>query len=193
MSDDNRKSGPRTSGLLGDLESIRSLLEEDEAQRDERAADEEHAAPEPAGTESHAEDEDVPLLEDVVHGGVSVNETFFSGQGDFQDDSDASGLDEEIFKALLSDEWRDSARTLLDQARQAIERHQTEWTPEHTDELNAALKVRIDETVQQWLRHAVQNHVDELRQSLLAALSDEIGRTVDAQFQRNPDEDPDGE
>lgn len=193
MSDDNRKSGPRTSGLLGDLESIRSLLEEDEAQREDRAADEEQAGPEPEGTESHADDEDVPLLEDVVHGGVSVNETFFSGQGDFQDDSDASGLDEEIFKALLSDEWRDSARTLLDQARQAIERHQTEWTPEHTDELNAALKVRIDETVQQWLRQAVQNHVDELRQSLLAALSDEIGRTVDAQFQRNPDEDPDGE
>lgn len=189
MSDDKRKSGGQTSGLLGDLESIRSLLEE--AEPADPAAD--HAA---SGGDTGGDD-DVPLLEDVVHGGVSVNETFFSGEGDFQDSGEASGLNEDVFKALLSDEWRESARELLDQAREAIEQHQTEWTPAHTDELNEALKVRMDQTLQQWLREALASRVDELRHTLLTALSDEIQRSIERQFgdrpRHRPDEEPDGE
>jgi hypothetical protein len=188
MSNDKPKPGTNTSGLLGDLESIRSLLEDEISHEDPPSRAEPEPEPEP-----EEDDADVPLLEDVVRGGVSVNESFLSGQGDFQESADASGLNEEIFKALLSDQWRESARTLIDQAREAIEQHQTEWTPEHTDELNAALKVRIDETVQQWLLDAVQRHIDDLRGSLLDALSAEIRATIDARFnQPSPDEDSDG-
>jgi hypothetical protein len=188
MSNHKRPSGGRTSGLLGDLESIRSLLEEseDSSRKDHEAPPESR----PAGRsrpESDDSDEDVPLLQDVVHGGVSVSETFLSGQGPFDDSTGETGLNEEIFKALLSDEWRESARELLDEARMAIEQHQT-------DELNAALKVRIDETVQQWLREVVQTRIDDLRWQLLQALSEQIHITINAQFnQQSPDEDPDGE
>jgi hypothetical protein len=178
MSDEKRKGSKRTSGLLGDLESIRSLLEENDEPRDEEAG----------------EDEDVPLLEDVVRGGVSVNESFLSGEGDFTETGEGSGLNDEIFKALLSDEWREAARDLLDEARAAIEKHQHEWTPEHTDELNQALKVRIDETVQQWLRQVVQSRIEELRSRLLEAVSGQIRTTIDEQFNRtSTHEDPDGE
>jgi len=176
MSDRERPSSGHSSGLLGDLESIRSLLEENA----------ENPAP--------PEDDEVPLLEDVVHGGVSVNETFVSGEGDFADSDEASGLNEDIFRALLSDEWRQSARELLDEARAAIEKHQTEWTPEHTDELNAALKVRIDETMQQWLRDLVASRIDDLRRELLTAMSEQIRTTIDEQFQhKTRHEDPDGQ
>ncbi len=188
MSDGKRHSGRRTSGLLGDLESIRSLLEEADASSPAERDDE------PDASADAGRDEDVPLLEDVVHGGVSVNETFMAGEGDFRETPDASGLNEELFRALLSDEWRESARALLDEARDAIEQHQTEWTPQHTDELNAALKVRIDETVQDWLREVVQSRVDELRQALLETLRQQIHITIDRQFNRTAaDEDPDGE
>lgn len=208
MSDEKRQAG--ASGLLGDLESIRSLLEESEAharaggRRDgpsEQAAassegqqEEPPAQPEPP-PEPQDLDQDVPLLEDVVHGGVSVSESFVSGEGDFAESAgEPSALDEDIFKALLSDEWRESARDMLDQARAAIERHQTEWTPEHTDELNAALRVRIDETVERWLQEAVASRIDELRQTLLAAVSAQIAETIDAQFnQTSSNEEPDGE
>lgn len=172
MSDDrgDPKAGSERnpSDLLGDLESIRSLLDED--------------------------DDDVPLLEDVVHGGVSVNETFLAGEGDFTEGDEASsGLNDELFKALLSDEWRDSARELLDEARAAIERHQADWTPRHTDELNQALRARIDSTVQEWLQAVVRERVDELRQALLAAVSDQIRSTIAEQFGRDAkDEDTDG-
>lgn len=176
MSDRETPTGGNTSGLLGDLESIRSLLEENEQVR------------------KQAGEDDVPLLEDVVHGGVSIKETFVGGEGDFTAGEDTSGLNEDIFKALLSDEWRESARELLDEARAAIEQHQTEWTPEHTDELNAALKVRIDETMQRWLRDLVASRIDDLHRELLTAMSEQIRATIDEQFQRNPPhEDPDGQ
>lgn len=195
--------GPRkrpTSGLLGDLETIRSLLQEEENERQatgQRSADE---APPPdserdsgAADTAGPEDDDVPLLEDVVHGGVSINESFLSGEGDFVDSGEASGLNDEIFKALLSDEWRESARDLMDQARAAIEEHQTEWTPAHTDELNEALKVRIDETLQHWLRTVVLSRIDELRRELLDAVSEQIHDTIAEQSEANTREDPDGE
>jgi len=173
MSDD-KGGGKPTRGLLGDLESIRSLLDDRE--------------------EISEDDAEVPLLEDVVHGGVSVNESFLSGEGDFIETAGTSGLDEEIFKALLSDEWREAARGLLDQARAAIEQHQSDWTPEHTDELNQALKARIDETVQQWLRQVVQNRIDELGALLLQAVSEELRTAVDRQLnEATTDEDPDAE
>lgn len=203
MSNDKGKSGKterRTSGLLGDLESIRTLLDESE-----------DAASRPGGRavaprapsrkefgrsrDGGSDDDDVPLLEDVVHGGVSINETFLSGEGDFvEEGGEESGLNDELFKALLSDEWRESARELLDEARDVIEQYQGEWTAEHTEELNQALKARIDETLQQWLADLVRSRMDELRAELLQAVSEQIRITIEAQLDPSrPREDPDGE
>ncbi|MEQ8483306.1 MAG: hypothetical protein RIB46_02990 [Pseudomonadales bacterium] len=174
MSNPKRPANPGTSALLGDLESIRSLLQ----------------PPDGEEPEDEVPDDEVPLLEDVVHGGVSVNESFLSGEGDFTASEDSSGLNEDLFKALLSDDWRDSARDLLDQARAAIEQHQNEWTPAHTDELNQALKVRIDETLQAWLRDLVQSRMDDLRATLLAAMEREIEDVVSARLlDQNSNED----
>lgn len=189
MSDGKRRPGDKNTGeLLGDLESIRSLLAENETPKpaaDDRA---------PGDAAQRDADEDVPLLEDVVHGGVSVNETFLAGEGDFAETGGESALNEDIFKALLSDEWRESARELLDEARAVIERHQDEWTPQHTDELNRAIEARIDETLQQWLRDVVRSRIDELRRELLTAVSAEIRTTVAQQFSQSPKhEGPDGE
>jgi hypothetical protein len=133
-----------------------------------------------------------------VDGGVTLNESFLSGAGSFQQSGEHGGdeqsrLNDEIFKALLSDEWRESARELLDDAHSAIEAQQSEWTPQHTDALNAALQVRIDETLQRWLRQAVLNGIDDLRREVLESVRQELGRTVAAQFNsKSPHEDLDG-
>lgn len=174
MSNPKRPGNPGTSALLGDLESIRSLLQ----------------PPDAGDADDDVPDDEVPLLEDVVHGGVSLNESFLSGEGDFDPGREGSGLDDDLFKALLSDDWRDSARDLLDHARAAIEQHPDEWTPAHTDELNQALKVRIDETLQAWLRDLVQSRMDDLRATLLAAMEREIEDVVSARLlDQNSNED----
>jgi hypothetical protein len=158
MSDPKRPPANRTSALLGDLESIRTLLEQ------------------PGAVEPVGDDDDVPLLEDVVHGGVSVNETFLSGEADFEETGPESHLDEDLFKALLSERWRDSARELLDQTRAAVGQHRESWTPAHTDELNSALKARIDDALQRWLHELVHSRVHELHALLLDVIHTEIDR-----------------
>lgn len=203
MTKQDRKSDAQASGLLGDLESIRTLLDDgDAAPRGDRhdsgdAEDADEAAPASVDDGADADagnDADVPLLEDVVHGGVGLNQTFFAGEGDFAEDADEpshSGLDEALFKTLLSEEWRDNSRDLLEDVRDTIERDQAEWTPAATEDLNEALQERIDETIDAWLHDLVARHIDELRQVLLDAVGDQLQASVRSQL--TPDGDPDGQ
>lgn len=206
MSDRNPPSGS-TSALLGDLESIRALLAEQQAaaqQAVEQGAsgsgtgtgtDEDDPAGDAHGAPQSglADDEEVPLLEDVVQGGVSVSEAFLSGEGDFGDSDSASALRDDVFQALLSDEWRESADHLIGQARGALETAPALWSADDTEALNAALKIRVDETLQRWLRAAVLNGIDDLRRELLEAVRQQLAESISARFnETSPDEDPDG-
>jgi len=165
----NKSDERSPDDLLDDLESIKDLLDEEDG-----------------GDQPDTDDaltvggKSVPLLDDMVDGALKLEETSFSrfepplGESD----STRSRLNEDLFDALLGDEWKDSAADILTEARGAIEAHRNEWTPEDTDELNDALRVRIDATLSEWLRKTVRAHLGELRTELLhaaeAAISDRI-------------------
>ena len=187
------------SALLGDLESIRTLLEDDD--------DDAPTLPEPA-----SDDIEVPVLEDIVDtdinntvgGGSSVPESVNCGAGDWVPESGSAtdsppptgvsagsatesppatvgrpGLGDDLFRALLSDEWRASANEILEQARHVIGEHRADWTPAETDSLNDALKVRIDATIQGWMRGMVVKHMADLHELLLRELADELRSAID--------------
>lgn len=147
--------------LLGDLESIRKLLEDEEGEIQQK----------PAGAEADLDDLEVPVLEDIF---------------DPDPDPDPAGtgpttpaLDDDLFRALLSDQWRDSANAVLREAREVIDEHQADWTPEATDTLNDILKARIDATIQGWMRGMVVTHMAELHEIMLKALSKDLRTTID--------------
>ena len=152
MSDQPKES---QNALLGDLESIRDLFAEEAEAKAEAAAH-------------------VPLLDDVV-------EIPQEPAGDVEQDSTAIGpqLSDDLFQALLGDDWRTSAALVFQQARQKIEDNSPHWAPEDTDDLNAALKVRIDETMQGWMRSMVIAHMADLHEKLLAVLSAELPGMID--------------
>jgi hypothetical protein len=178
---DERPTPGRTTALLGDLESIRSLLEEAEA-----------------GEQPEISDEEVPLLEDVVEGGVSVDEAFLSGEafpsvatGLDAPATESSRFDDTIFKALLSDEWRDVARAALVGAeRDPAGDPAGNPAGNPAGELDEVIVARIDAALQRWLRQAVLNGIDDLRRELLAAVRDQLGESIAAQSEE--DEDLDG-
>ena len=144
---------PDTS-LVGDLESLRGLLNETT----------------PA-----------PLLEDPGEFPASDDATQRTAKPD--------ALGDDTIKALLGDEWRQSADQILSAAREAIEQVSSDWSPQHTTELNEALRVRIDATLEAWLEAAVRQRLEELRATLLAAIETELA-TFTAQLTQ---QDPDGE
>lgn len=148
-STDNNSDTSDTSdtSLVGDLESLRSLLDE--------------TAPAQ------------PLLEDPGEVGPGA-------PGCFGDDT---------IEALLGDEWRKSADQILSTAREAIENDASKWSPQQTTELNQALRVRIDATLEIWLEAVIRQRLEELRATLLAAIETELARFT-AQLTR---QDSDGE
>lgn len=173
MSRRKAKENPQNA-LLGDLESIRTLLEDD---------DEALEAPEP-----DVDDIDVPVLEDIVAENADENSDEYkedvaandavAENDDPNGEPETSGLNDDLFQALLSDEWRNSAGEVLKQARDVIAEHREDWSPEETDTLNDALKVRIDQTIQGWMRGMVVTHIADLHETLLKELSDELKITI---------------
>ena len=139
-------------------------------------------------------DDDVPILDDVVEGALDVDELRLNHLPDLDADNASPGLDDELFRVLLGEEWRDAAAGILDQARSAIETHKQQWLPEDTDALNAALRVRIDETLHRWLRQAVLDGIHDLRSRLLQSITDGLEVSVRQHFEPDhADEDPHGE
>lgn len=175
--DNDREDSP--DELLGDLESIKQLLDEEE--------------------QAAAQAAEVPLLDDMVSGAYTLDEsasllsaTPALGGGKRTEGSHSPAgeekegkyLSEDLFEALLGDRWRSSASDILTEARGAIEAHRNEWTPEDTDELNQALRVRIDETLTEWLKETVRERMNELHAALLqtaeATIDEKIRRLIDS-------------
>jgi hypothetical protein len=162
------------NSLLGDLESIRTLLDR----------------PDPAPNTDDSDD--VPVLEDMVEGAFTVNESVLTSRASFDDGAAAgtgkSGLADDTIKALLGDEWRGQARKILSDARSTVEGSGLDWSADQMNALNESLKVRIDRTLDDWLVEMINSRIDDLRTRLLAVLEHEL-----TQFTRAlTDEEQDG-
>ena len=70
----------------------------------------------PADVPDDAPDERVPMLDDVVAGGLSLDESPLSERTVI--DVVQGGLDDDLFQALLTDAWKDSAAAMLKTAAQ---------------------------------------------------------------------------
>jgi hypothetical protein len=162
------------SALLGDLESIRTLLDTS-------------AEPVPNVEET----DDVPVLEDMVEGAFTVNESNLTSRTSFDDGSTTgkSGLADATIKVLLGDEWRNEARKIIADARANAKGAGGQWSAAQLNALNESLKVRIDRTLDDWLVEMLNARIDDLRSKLLAMLENEL-----EQFTRTfTDPDSDGQ
>ncbi len=80
---------------------------------------------------------------------------------------------------LLGDEFHNATAEVLQRARSLIQQHPNQWSPQQTDELTDALRVRIDDTVQQWIQTSLAAHATQLQQRLLNTVRHELARHLD--------------
>ncbi|HEY5680716.1 MAG TPA: hypothetical protein VIS55_11665 [Pseudomonadales bacterium] len=142
--------------LLGDLESLRSILDE-----------EDELMPQ--------DDEAVPLLDDVVADAADAEEPARASPG---------GLDDDLFQALLSDDWRESAAAIIEQAPAALGQA-VAWKPREIAALRQALRLKQDETLNQWISDALERHAEALQAELLEAFSGELKPAVEGILRRD--------
>lgn len=207
MNSNNKKS----NGLMGDLESIKALLEEDDLDSVPEVLSQ---ALNPTDvlegnerdTESDHDFEDIPLLADTLSSfdpktglstPLSVDSLESAETLELDDNSERMALDSAptehddnpmsnvSLDALLGDEFHEATANVMQQARGLINQHATEWSPQQTDELAEALRVRIDDAVQQWIQLSLAAHAGELQQRLLNAVRSELAQHLDA-FESTP-------
>ena len=161
--------------ILGDLETLRSLLTDEERKQSLQGEE----AAEPVLLTEEAEPE-VPVLDDVVDGGLAIDERVLGTRGGGDETEELpSRLDDDTIAALMKDQWREAARELLSDLPERGDRAEQDWGPLDREQLNAALKVRIDDEVAAWLRVCVVRHLDELREVLRAAIQAEIDEQLE--------------
>ena len=141
------------NALLGDLESIRALLEAPMMPDD---------------------GEDVPMLEDMVGGGYSVTEARLVGTASIGHDGGASALADETIEALLGDQWRERADEILAGVRISVDEIETHNAMDRA--LDEQLRRRMARTVDDWLAELVHDRIDALRARMLDLLDTEIKR-----------------
>jgi hypothetical protein len=144
------------NALLGDLETIRALLDV------------------PSLTDDA---EDVPMLEDMVGGGYSVNETRLTGSGSLGTGGGVSALADETIEALLGDEWRERADQILAGVRVSVD--DIASADALAREFDERLRRRIARTLDDWLAEIVQIRIDLLRTRMLELLDLELKRFID--------------
>jgi hypothetical protein len=158
-----RNSDTPQNSLLGDLESIRALLE---SGRDVR----------PRGNATDAPAE-VPMLDDVVDGALSIDESPLSSRGSFSADAQGpSALADDAIEALMGDEWRASAAGIVAAARRSITAASAHFSREDTSALSQALRQRIDGVLEDWMAEITLANLDILRRRLLDAIEEEVLR-----------------
>ena len=153
--------------LLGDLESIRALLE----------------IPPPPARGEVDDGTEVPMLDDMVEGALTVSEGVLTSRVSFADDTPGGrvGLADDTIKALLGDAWRSRTQQILGDARATMMHAQGEsWAKQHVDAVGEALRARIDQTVDEWLARTLSTRIDELRTTLVEMLETELTRLTDA-------------
>jgi len=187
---DDESAGSAPRELLGDLETIRALL-------DEPSAGEPEDGHETRGEDNRLEDPEpgpIPLLDDMIDGAWELDESdslldprpaLGRGSREPAEREASTLLNDDLFDALLGEGWKKSAGTILSEARGAIEAHRTTWTPEDTDALNRALKERLDETLNQWLRETVRERLHELHDALLKVAETVLDEQMRAHAARN--------
>ena len=162
--------------LLGDLESIRTLLDRTAeptsgARRERRRSD----------ARRHGRGR-------VHRQRIGADQSRRRSTTASPSGSGKSGLADDTIKALLGDQWRAQARKILSDARSTVEGSGGGWSAEQMNALNESLKVRIDRTLDDWLVEMMNSRIDDLRTRLLAILEHEL-----TQFTRAlTDEEQDG-
>lgn len=92
---------------------------------------------------------------------------------------------QDLFDALLGTNWEAQSNELLETASATIQAQQLDWNPDDTQALTEALRVRLEQSINGWLNTTLAEQVELLRHQLLLDLQDELATRVQSTLQSN--------
>ena len=178
-------SNSKSNSLMGDLESIKALLEEEDLEAvPESLSQALHPAIEVDAQEQIEEEIEEPLEEQIDDAAFDLASDLSEPLSEpLADSLKEIQLSNTSLDALLGEEFHEATAEVMERARGLINQHANQWSPQQTDELADALRVRIDGAVEQWIQTSLSAHAAELQQRLLNAVRTELARHLEA-FER---------
>lgn len=189
---------PPKEKLVGDLETLVTLLEEGKDPTLDMFADEPVMASPPAPEAQPAAE---PPIDTVVPESVVQPEALTpqlpaesAALPEFErlerTTADFSATlpppqNQDLFDALLGAGWEAESNELLQTASATIQDQKLDWNPEDTEALTDALRVRLEQSINGWLSTTLAEQVGLLRQQLLVDLQDELTQRVQATLHSN--------
>lgn len=170
--------------LMGDLETIRELLEEEDwpaDQADTCSLDSvSNTEPDVAAATSDSElaaRAELPMADAEP----LLPRTDLGATPDLTPDAtiEVSAEVEPTSRPAAAQDLFDRAFTsetdvVMSRARALIQEHPNAWSPQQTDELCDALKVRIDDTVHRWIDETLARHRRVLEDRLVKTIQNEL-------------------
>ncbi len=193
---------PPKEKLVGDLETLVTLLEEGKDPTLDMFADEPIAAPpvapqadQDANLEANLESQPntVPPLAEITPpppqlaaeaAALPEFERLERTTADFSATLPPP-QNQDLFDALLGTGWEAESTELLETASATIQAQQLDWNPDDTQALTDALRVRLEQSINGWLSTTLVEQVALLKQQLLVDLQDELTQRVQATLQIN--------
>lgn len=158
---------------MGDLETIRALLEEDDGQEQVGQEDglaAQHDAPTPFNdivTDNVQPNGETPAMH-------SLAPDFAIAPAQAADPINIADAHADPRTSVHKNSFKAETGLVMSRARALIEEHPNAWSPQQTDELCAALKVRIDDTVHQWIDETLNRHRKSLEDRLVQTIQNEL-------------------
>ena len=170
---------PPKAELVGDLETLRTLLDEDDNPTLDLFAPLESTEPaqtirvgEPAIDAST----DLPSTTDEPNE-IAPKEITPNEQS-FDEAPLPQGSNNDLFESLLGKDWVVESEALLQQTSATIQQQPLDWNPDDTQALTDALRTRLTQTVNGWLQSVLSANVANLRLQLIEAMSNELETRV---------------
>ena len=172
--------------LMGDLESIRLLLSDDDL-RVEPVTSSPRSAMTAANDDIPVQAEPAAETAGEMEPAAEHSDEPAASQAPPAADDAPSGRRSarSMIRALLGQQWSEQANDLLGTASASISAQALDWSPTDTEELTQALQVRIDNTIEVWLEDMLDSHIGGLRDRLLEALQDELSTGIESRMQVN--------
>lgn len=141
------------------------------------------------------QEDDIPVLEDIV-GKVDQPESVPVQGPDPDPPRESITPADLIVETLLDDQWKESYDTLLIEAREKISSARMHWSSDKSAESAQALLGKIHLTFEAQIRETISNsleqYIDELRESLLLYLHDQVAQ-IPALLEQKEDDGPEQE
>lgn len=183
---------PPKEQLVGDLQTLVTLLEEGKDPTPDLFADDPVMAPAP---EPSAQLEKADVVDREAANQESLDEPLDELPSEPLEETLAANssalatidppVNSDLFDALLGSGWESQSNALVQAASESIQAQQLDWNPEDTEALTEALQVRLQQSINGWLNTTLAEQVQQLRAQLLSDLQQELTERVQQTLDSN--------